>query len=121
MATNEDAKPPTLDQLGRQQLEIYAKELNEQFHKERRLRQQLEIYAKELKGHFDEERCLRQELEGRNEQLEQRVREITALNQMFQEHLAQDAPLARANVELREGLQRLVLDARVLLKRDRTL
>ena len=82
-------------------------------------REQLEIYARELQASFHKERHLRQELEERNEQLEQRIREITALNQMFQEYLAQRSPLAQAYVELREGLQRLVREPDVLLEPSR--
>ena len=82
--------------------------------------EQLEIYARELQASFHKERRLREDLEERNGQLEQRIREITALNQMFQEHLAQRSPLAQANVEIREGLQRLVREADVLLEGDRT-
>jgi len=98
MPIQEPQPPQSLEQVSREQLEIYARELQASFHKERRLRQ---------------------ELQERNGQLEQRVREITALNQMFQEHLRR-TPLAQAYVELREGLQRLVREADVLLERDRT-
>jgi len=50
-------------------------------------RQQLEIYARELQQHFREERRLQQQLRERNGQLEQRLRELSALNTMFQAHL----------------------------------
>ena len=50
-------------------------------------RQQLEIYARELQQHFREERRLQQQLRERNGQLEQRMRELGALNTMFQAHL----------------------------------
>ena len=117
MTTEGDATPGTLDQLSRQQLEIYAKELNEHFHKERRLRQQLEIYARELKEHFNEERCLRQELEGRNEQLEFRVREISALNRLFQEHLNQRFAVAQAYRELLKDLEGYPQDLERIIQR----
>ena len=68
MATDETRTPNSLDQLSRAQLEIYAKEIKE---------------------HYLEECHLRQELEDRNRQMEQKVREITALNQLFQKHLAE--------------------------------
>ncbi len=45
-------------------------------------RRQLEIYARELQEHFDEEHRLRQELEKRNRNLEQRLREIAAIEGM---------------------------------------
>ena len=45
-------------------------------------RQQLEIYARELQEHFDEEHRLRGELEERNRNLEQRLREIAAIEGM---------------------------------------
>ena len=68
-------------------------------------RQQLEIYARELQQHFREERRLRQLLREHNGQLEQRMRELTALNTMFQAHLqhcdldAKDSDLQRMVAE----------------------
>lgn len=67
-------------------------------------RKQLEIYAKELQMHFIEERRLRQELYDRNQQLELRVQEITALNQLFKQHLDQRFEAARAFKDLLKGL-----------------
>ena len=98
MPIQEPVAPQSLEQVSREQLEIYAKELQMSFHNERRLRQ---------------------ELEKQNEKLAQLVREITALNQMFQEYLARRSPLAQAYVELREGLQQLVREADILLERNR--
>ena len=97
MHIQEPQPPQSFEQVSREQLEIYAREIQASFHKERRFRQ---------------------ELEDRNRELQQRVREITALNKMFQEHLAR-TPLAQAYVELREGLQRLVREADALLERER--
>ncbi|MDP2950472.1 MAG: hypothetical protein Q8P22_13175, partial [Chloroflexota bacterium] len=58
---------PTFDQLSRQQLETYARELRSLFHEERRLRG---------------------ELEEKKRDLEQRLREIQALNRLLQtQHL----------------------------------
>ena len=65
-------------------------------------RQQLEIFAKEIQEHFSEERRLREELEVRNERLEQRLREITAIERMNQTIDAQnqDLSLLHASGEL---------------------
>ena len=49
--------------------------------------QQLELYAGDLRDLFHKERMLSQDLADKNQQLEQRVRELTALNRLFQEHL----------------------------------
>lgn len=70
-------------------------------------RDQLEIYAKELREHIQSQRRLRQELEGRNADLEQRVREITALNQLFQQHLEERTSVVKAYREIIDGLARL--------------
>ena len=48
---------------------------------------QLDRYAGDLGALFHKERRLRQDLADKNQQLEQRVRELTALNRLFQEHL----------------------------------
>ena len=74
-------------------------------------RQQLEIYAKELREHVQSERRLRQELQGRNEQLEQRVREITALNQLFHRHLEERQTVVEAYHKVLEGLRELASGA----------
>ena len=71
-------------------------------------REQLEIYAKELREHVRAERHLRQELEGRNRQLEQRVREITALNQLFQRHLEERQTVVETYRKVLQGLQEMV-------------
>ncbi len=62
-------------------------------------RQQLEIYAKELQELFGEERRLRHQLEDRNLQLEQRLREITAIERMNQ-------TISQHNMELSQGYLR---------------
>ena len=74
-------------------------------------REQLEIYAKELREHVQSERQLRQELEGRNIQLEQRVKEITALNQLFQSHLEERQAVVQAYREVLDGLRELAKGA----------
>lgn len=58
-------------------------------------RQQLEIYAKELQEHFNEEHRLRQQLEKRNEDLEQRLREIAAIEGMNRTIWRQNEKLSR--------------------------
>ena len=50
---------------------------------------QLDIYATELQDHYHEERRLRRELEKRNQELEQRVNELLSLNRLFQKFMAQ--------------------------------
>lgn len=49
--------------------------------------EQLKIYAKEMAELYQKEQQLRQELEAKNRELEQRVRELTGLNNFFQQHL----------------------------------
>ena len=68
-------------------------------------REQLEIYAREVQTHYKEERRLRRQLEERNEALEQRIREITALNQLFQRHLAERDSLVDSCMRLGDELQ----------------
>ena len=70
-------------------------------------REQLEIYAREVQSHYKEERRLRTQLEERNEVLEQRIREITALNQLFQRHLAERDSLVDSCMRLGDRLQQL--------------
>ena len=50
---------------------------------------QLDIYATELQQHYHEERRLRRELETRNYELEQRVNELMSLNRLVQKFMAQ--------------------------------
>lgn len=80
-------------------------------------RDQLAIYARELQEHYQEETCLRRELEDSNKDLEQRVRELSALNRLFQEHLRQRFALVEAYSEVVEGLQRLNLETNALAER----
>ena len=51
--------------------------------------QQIEIYAKELQEHYHEERRLRRELETRNHELEQKVNELLSLNRLFQKFISE--------------------------------
>ena len=96
MATEEDEAPQTFEKLSRAQLEIYAKELNE---------------------HVRVERHLRLELEGQNQQLEQRVREITALNQLFQRHLDERVAVVKAYKEVIDGLNKIGQEFSALVRR----
>ncbi len=91
--TNEQRTPEEIEHLNRTQLEIYAKELSE---------------------HVQSERKLREELEGRNSDLEQRIREITALNQLFQAHLDERATVVKAYTEVLDGLKQLSSGASAL-------
>ena len=77
-------------------------------------RQQLEIYASELRQHMESERRLNRELEDRNGELEQRIREITALNQLFQQHLSESASVVQAYEDIHLGLKQLVKGTTVL-------
>lgn len=61
-------------------------------------RQQLEIYAKELRESLKKEKELRAELENR-------VRELMALNNLFQQHLKQRFDVIDAYKELVEQLE----------------
>ncbi len=49
--------------------------------------EQLRIYARELAETYRKEQQLRQEVEAKNRELEQKLREISALNALFQKHL----------------------------------
>ena len=96
MMTGEAPSPRTFDKLSREQLEIYAKELRE---------------------HVEEERRLRKELETQNKQLEQRIREITALNHLFQQHLDERMAVVKAYREVLEGLNNLGRQTSLLVKK----
>lgn len=53
----------------------------------------------------------------RTEQLEQRVKELTALNRLFQEHQGQRFQVVEAYREVLEGLQKLAQETSVLVQR----
>tara|TARA_Y100000310_G_scaffold293695_1_gene323481 strand:- start:76 stop:369 length:294 start_codon:yes stop_codon:yes gene_type:complete len=72
--------------------------------------QQLEVYAKELRQHFLEERRLRQETE-------QRVREISALNQLFQRHLSEEFDIVQSYQQMLETLKSLSTQMHSLVAR----
>lgn len=83
-------------------------------------RQQLEIYAKELQEHYREQRRLRRELEGLNQVLEQRVRELQALNKLFQQHLVERSATAEAYRDLLAGLESVTQAGNALVERARS-
>lgn len=76
-------------------------------------RQQLEIYAKELRESLRKEQELRAELENR-------VRELMALNKLFQQHLKQRFDVIDAYKELVEQLESLSRDINLLADKARS-
>ena len=84
---------------------------------EKLTRDQLEIYARELRDHVETERGLREELESRNRELEDRVREITALNQVFQKHLDERLAVGRAYHDVLDGLSQISNQTAELVKK----
>lgn len=83
-------------------------------------RQQLEIYARELQQHFREEQRLRTELEERNQQVEQRLQELLALNRLFQGYLEEHHAVINAFGEVVETLNRLARESQTVLDRVRS-
>ncbi|MBI4310891.1 MAG: hypothetical protein HY681_03825 [Chloroflexi bacterium] len=81
---------------------------------------QLEIYAKELQEHFQRERTLRQELETRNRELEQRLMELTALNQLFQRYLEERSTVLDALQTLVGSLSQVSGEASNILSKVRS-
>lgn len=73
--------------------------------------EQLKIYAKELGELYEEERKKREELAQEKIILELRVRELKALNDMFQSHISR-------GIEAEEKLKNLLSSLREILKRD---
>ena len=79
-------------------------------------RQQLEIYAKELREVMEKERTLRRDMESQNKKLEQRIREITALNQLFQRHLDERLVVVNAYRSLIQTLERMGVQLTDIIK-----
>ena len=79
---------------------------------------ELERSNTQLQAEITDRKEAEEALHLRTQELDQRVREITALNNMFQEHLPRRSPLAQAYVELREGLERLLREPDVLPESD---
>jgi hypothetical protein len=80
-------------------------------------REQIAVYARELQSAFQRERCLRQELEGINGELEQRLRELSALNRMFQKHLLQRSAGVEAYRVALAALRRIRLETTAVTER----
>ena len=79
---------------------------------------QMAIYAKELNDHFRAERKLRMSLTERNSELEQRAREVAGLNNLLQQHLAEWYKLAYEYREVLTSIKDLLNEG--ILKNDRT-
>ncbi len=82
-------------------------------------RQQLEIYATELREQFREANRLRAELEQTNEDLGQRVRELLALNNLFRQRVSQHDEVTQGVGRIIAGLQELAGQAEELVDRTR--
>ena len=83
---------------------------------ERTSLEQVRLYALDLKRLYQEERRIREELEETNRKLEQRLRELQALNRLFQEHLAQRLVVVEAYREVLEGVERLAREMSTLVE-----
>lgn len=79
--------------------------------------EQLKIYAKEIAELYRQEQQLRQKLEEKNQELEQRVRELTGLNNLFQQHLAEQSPMIEITREIIIELDKFARDASRLAER----
>ena len=55
-----------------------------------------------------------------DQELKQRVRELTALNQMFQKHLMERFAIVEAYRDVLDGLEKLVPDINILVERARS-
>jgi hypothetical protein len=76
--------------------------------------QQMEVFARELHEQYLEERRLRRELEERNGELEQRLRELSALNRAFREHLEAWFAASEGYREIIDGVQALAQTSKTL-------
>ncbi|MBI4180778.1 MAG: hypothetical protein HY528_02500 [Chloroflexi bacterium] len=79
--------------------------------------EQLKIYAKEIAELYRQEQQLRQVLEEKNRELEQRVRELTGLNNLFQQHLSEQSPMIEITREIVVELGKFARDANRLAER----
>lgn len=68
---------------------------------------QLEIYAKELRRQFLEERRLRAALEEQYRNLQHRMKEIEALNRLFQQHLESYHTVIQAHAQVASKLEQI--------------
>ncbi len=85
---------------------------------ERELRQAEE--RRERRRAEEQERRLHQELEEQHQQAEKNVRELTALNKLFQEHILQRFEVVQAYGEVLDELEKLSQDMKTLVERART-
>lgn len=67
-------------------------------------KEQIAIYAKELNDHFRQERKLRLNLSARDAQLDQRSREVSALNNLLQQQLVEWYKIAKEYREVLESI-----------------
>jgi len=72
--------------------------------------EQIRVYARELHQLYRAEHQARQELETRTKALEQKVRELAALNRLSQTHM-------RQNLQAQEALQDLLAQLKALIAR----
>lgn len=91
-----EQEAPSLEQMGQEQLMVYAQELHRLFFEERRVRG---------------------ELEEKNRELEQRIKEIHRLNEMVQAHFAEEGQALRAYRELFLEWKRLMNEMQALAAR----
>ncbi len=73
--------------------------------------EQIRVYARELHQLYRAEHQARQELEARTHALEQKVRELAALNQLSQTHIRQNLQAQEALQDLLSQLKTLVAQA----------
>jgi hypothetical protein len=71
-------------------------------------KEQIAIYAKELNDHFRNERKLRINLSDRDAQLDQRAREVSALNNLLQQQLVEWYKIAKEYREVLESINDLL-------------
>ena len=76
--------------------------------------QQLVIYAQEVQQLYRREREMRQQMAQKQDMLEQRVRELQALNALFRRHLEERRRSRLAYAELAEGMKQLAVEAKRL-------
>lgn len=71
-------------------------------------KEQIAIYAKELNDHFRNERKLRVNLSDRDAQLDQRAREVSALNNLLQQQLVEWYKIAKEYREVLESINEML-------------
>ena len=76
-------------------------------------REQIAIYAKELNEHFRNERRLRGSVQERDKKLEERAREVTALNHLLQRHLLEWYKVAQEYREVLAGIREMLEEGSV--------